>query len=374
MFAGDFAPVSRYTELIKIRGKEIFGDLIDDISSADLSFLNLETPICKNGSPIKKIGPSLHGFPESMQIVKETGFNIIGLANNHIMDYGLDGLKETLQACYANELFAIGAGENLEAAQGCFIIKKKGLKVAFIAIAEHEFNTADVDKPGAAPLDSIDNGKQIEIAKKKADLVFVTVHGGNEYFRFPRPGLRKICKYFIDKGADAVICHHPHVSGSYEIYNGKLIVYSLGNLIFDHPKPPEGWNDGYAVRLEYEAVSKKFNMYEFIPYNQSVKNGGIQKLKNHDKDIFISKLNSYNGNLIDEEKYKNEWNNFCNTEGKSSLLKLFLPFTFRGINKVNKWFNIERFILPKKTILLKNNLLRCESHRELLLNILERKC
>ena len=66
------------------------------------------------------------------------------------------------------------------------------MKVAFIAVAEREFSIAGVDKPGVAPLDPIDNTIQIERAKDEADLVFVSIHGGNEYFPLPRPGLRKL--------------------------------------------------------------------------------------------------------------------------------------------------------------------------------------
>ena len=195
---------------------------------------------------------------------------MVGLANNHILDFGEQGLKETLQVFKQAGILTCGAGSKLFEAQKPILIEKQGIKVAYIAIAEKEFSIARFDRAGAAPLETMDNTVQIENASSIADLVFVTVHGGNEYYSFPRLGLRKICRYFIDRGADGVICHHPHVPGAYEFYQGKPIVYNLGNLIFDHTKSPPCWNEGYALRVDYDIEKMHLMSYENIPYTQSV--------------------------------------------------------------------------------------------------------
>src|SRR5690606_6997335 len=121
-------------------------------------------------------------------------------------------------------------------------LEAKGVKVAIIALAAYEFNQSEGNSAGSAPIDLIDNHKQIAQAKAKADIVIVTIHGGNEYFPYPRPKLRKMCRHFIELGADAIICHHPHTAGAYETHNGKPIFYSIGNLIFDDANPRPGWN------------------------------------------------------------------------------------------------------------------------------------
>ena len=99
LFAGDFAPCRRYEALVLEKGRDIFGDLIDDVSNADLAFLNLESPLCSNGKAILKAGPNLKAHSDCIQAVVGAGFNVIGLANNHIMDFGEDGLNDTLKVC-----------------------------------------------------------------------------------------------------------------------------------------------------------------------------------------------------------------------------------------------------------------------------------
>jgi len=151
------------------------------------------------------------------------------------------------------------------------ILQSGNVKVAILAFAEREFSIAGTHSPGAAPLDVIENVRQIEEAKSLGHIVIITVHGGNEYFRYPRPGLRRVCRFYIDLGVHAVICHHPHVAGAFEIYKERPIFYSLGNLIFDHTKPPPGWNDGYAVKLTFAASNRRVQVIsqEIIPYEQS---------------------------------------------------------------------------------------------------------
>jgi poly-gamma-glutamate capsule biosynthesis protein CapA/YwtB (metallophosphatase superfamily) len=119
---------------------------------------------------------------------------MIGMANNHILDYGYEGVMERLASCQKNTLCHVGAGHNIEEAQMAFVIETKGVKVAIIAVAEREFCIAGEDTPGAAPLDAIDTTYQL--ARAQPDLVIVTIHGGNKYFPYPRPGLRIIMQVF----------------------------------------------------------------------------------------------------------------------------------------------------------------------------------
>jgi len=367
LFAGDFAPCRGFEGLTLNRGSEIFGDLQEDIFRADLSFLNLETPLCTSGVPIEKCGPNIRAHPDCIKAVADAGFDVIGLANNHIMDFGESGLKETMTACEDAGLSFCGAGTNLEEAQQIRIVEKKGVKIACIAVAEHEFSIAGHDNPGAALLDPIDNFLQIEQARKQADLVFVTIHGGNEYFPYPRPGLRKVCKFYLNRGADAVICHHAHVPGAYEIFDGKPIVYSLGNLLFDRDKPPKDWDKGYAIKLDYNVETKSLSSLEVIPYTQSVAQGGINKMQGKTKDDFLENLAAYRRTINDEKAYQNAWDDFCKKEKNIILLKQFLPFHFKGMRRISKMVKPELFLMPtKKNRRLKLNTIRCESHLELL--------
>ena len=372
-FSGDFAPCRRYESIVLSKGAEIFGDLQKNIADADISFLNLELPLSSKGKPIKKTGSNLKAHPDCIKAVKGAGFDIVGLANNHIMDFGNEGLEQTILSCKDSSINICGAGENLKEAQQITIVESCGLKIAYIAVAEHEFSIAGKDRAGAAPLDPVDNTLQIESVRNEADLIFVSIHGGNEYFPLPRPNLRKLSRYFINRGADGVICHHPHVPGSYEIYNNKPIVYSLGNLIFDRLNPPKDWNEGYAVNLEYSKESKNLMKFEVIPYTQSVEQGGVCKMSASDKLVFLKKIEGYNKILLNEDLYKESWNKFCQKEKNTILLKNYLPIHFRGMRRIGNIINPEFLLLPsQKNRLAKLNLIRCESHKELLENVLSK--
>jgi Putative enzyme of poly-gamma-glutamate biosynthesis (capsule formation) len=249
IFSGDFAPCRNFEPIFKNSNNNPLREALSYVLEADLSFVNLECPLTKNNTPINKSGPALKANPKCIEALKH--FSVVGLANNHILDYGKQGLRDTLLACENLGLPTVGSGMDLAQAQKPFIHEVKDTKIAIIAIAEHEFNQSENNGAGSAPIDLIDNYQQIKHAKAQADIVIVTLHGGNEYFPYPRPGLRKLCQHYIDLGVEAVICHHPHVPGAYEYYQGKPIVYSLGNFIFDHHKPPEGWNEGYMVNLNF---------------------------------------------------------------------------------------------------------------------------
>lgn len=370
LFAGDFAPCGGYEPLIIKNQSKIFGSLLIDISVADLSFLNLESPLCLSGKPIKKNGPNLRANPSCINAVSEAGFDVVGIANNHIMDYGSGGLDETINACKKVGLHTCGAAKNIHQAQSPLILERKGINIAIIAVAEREFSIAKNNKPGAAPLDLIDNLVALNKAKENANFIFVTIHGGNEYYPYPRPGLKKICRFFIDQGADGVICHHAHVPGAYEIYENKPIVYSLGNLIFDHHNSPKGWNQGYAIRLEYELNTKGLNTYEVIPYTQSVMQGGVVKMQGEAKKEFMVMLDRYKNTLLDEGRYENEWNVLCSEREKTILMKMFFPIQFRGLGRFSRYISMEKMFLKRKSLYEKFNYVSCESHREVLLSVL----
>jgi len=225
--------------------------------------LNLEFPLCNNDTPISKSGPAIKASPFTIKAVQSAGFDVVGLANNHIMDYGENGLQETLSVCREHNIKTCDAEINLKEAQQPRIIDNNGVSIAIIAIAGHEFNIATENTSRAAPLDLIDNIRQIDEEKSRADIVIVTIHGGNEYFPFPRPGLRKSYLFYVDKGADAIVCHHSHVPATYEIHNNRPIFYGLGNWIFDNKNLPPQWEYGYAVNLQFNSESSDFEQFHY---------------------------------------------------------------------------------------------------------------
>jgi poly-gamma-glutamate capsule biosynthesis protein CapA/YwtB (metallophosphatase superfamily) len=126
LFAGDFAPSGDFEAIVLRDRAKVFGDLLDDLASADLAFLNLETPLCDKGERIQKVGPHFRANPACLDAVAEGGFAIVGLANNHILDYGEEGLAQTLEACLQRGLQTCGAGENLGKARQPVVMEVGG--------------------------------------------------------------------------------------------------------------------------------------------------------------------------------------------------------------------------------------------------------
>jgi poly-gamma-glutamate synthesis protein (capsule biosynthesis protein) len=371
LFSGDFAPCRNFESVVLEKKAQVLGDALPLIEAADLSFTNLECPLTTHNHTINKSGPALKANPACVEALKP--FSVVCLANNHILDYGRQGLADTLAACNEAGLPTIGAGMDLKQAQQPFIQEVKGIKIAIIAIAEHEFNQSENAGAGSAPIDPIDNYQQIQLVKTKADIVIVTLHGGNEYFPYPRPGLRKLCQHYIDLGVEAVICHHPHVPGAYEYYQGKPIVYSLGNFIFDAINPPKDWELGYMAQLSFSSETKKFKSMELTPYKQSVELGGIQLLKNQEKNDFLAKIETYRQNMENHQAWLKAWDDFVAKQADSYILRQFFPMTFRGLGLLARNTPIAKLFFNKANSLPKLNMLRCQSHRELLTAVLETK-
>lgn len=375
LFCGDFAPCQRYEPVVLERGGEVFGDLRSEIAAVDLAFANVEAPLCIDAQPIVKFGASLKADPMCATALVEAGFAVAGLANNHILDFGPEGLKSTLEACERAGLMTCGAGLDASAAAKPLLVSRNGVRIALIAVAEKEFNAAGTHTPGAAILDPIDISRQIAAVRSEVDVLVVTIHGGNEYFPFPRPGLRRLCRYITEAGADAVVCHHTHVAGAYEIHEGKPIVYSVGNLLFDVSPTPEGWEEAYAAKLVFRKDgSNGFRCdLSLIPFTQRVSDGGVRLLVGREKEAFLERIEGYRRKLDNDHAWLSEWSAFCRRQRVNCIANQYMPFRFPGMGRLIRYFSLDRLFLPRWALNRRRNMLWCDSHRELLSEILEQK-
>ena len=208
-------------------------------TDASLLLFNLETPIIKEeASAIKKAGPHLFSKELVLPVVNTESPLVANLANNHIMDYGDEGLKNTLAECSKKNVFVIGAGENLEQARLPIIIEVNSKKIGIIGCCETQFGISTPWKSGVA---SIGPGiySAIRDLKDKVDVIIISIHGASEMSPWPSPGWQDLLRSFIDAGADMVHGHHSHVPQGYEEYNDGLIFYGLGNFVVD----PKIWKD-----------------------------------------------------------------------------------------------------------------------------------
>jgi poly-gamma-glutamate synthesis protein (capsule biosynthesis protein) len=219
-----------------------FERVADVLRAADVAFVNLESPLTDGGQPADK-DFIFRGPPEAAGGLAGAGVDIVSLANNHVFDYGFTGLQDTWAALNAAGVAHAGSGENIVTAQRPVVIERNGLKLAFLAFVstppdsgsgfDVSATAASVDRPGVAWLTPETVAEDVAAAKAQADLVVVSLHTGAEYQEPPTELQTEAAHAAIDAGAALVLGSHPHVLQGIETYKGGLIVYSLGNLVFD---------------------------------------------------------------------------------------------------------------------------------------------
>ena len=256
---GDICPSWGYRELFdRYAAEQIIGDVASELRSADLTVANLEAPATDRLVKSTKSGVCLRCKPDDVAIIKELGIRVLSLANNHILDYGEEGLLDTLRITEKAGIPVFGAGKTAQDAAKPFFAQIADRTIGFLSFAEEEFNIAYQNAPGANLFDPYCSLEQIRGAKAQCDYLVVLYHGGIEHYEYPSPFLQKKCRAMVRAGADLVLCQHSHCIGTEERYKGATILYGQGNAIFGRGKT-EDWNTGLLVTVditeEKEAVS-----------------------------------------------------------------------------------------------------------------------
>ncbi|MDZ4204288.1 MAG: CapA family protein, partial [Bacteroidales bacterium] len=319
---------------------------------------------------IPKVGPNLKANPEMVELIKLAGFDVVCLANNHVLDHGEQGLCETLEICKNNNIDTVGAGLTLQEARKALYQNIKGQTVAIINFAENEFCNATLHRGGANPMDLVDNVHQIQEAREKADIVVAVVHGGHEFFSYPSPRMIKEYRFYIEQGADAVVAHHPHCIGPYEFHQGKPIVYSLGNFLFPSTTSFKGWFEGFCIFLNFEQDAQP--TLEILPYRQC-ENGklGLRSLDQEEKQQFERKMANLCSILKYPDALSEKWDNYIATQELSCLGHLAMLGRWpMALLRRQPW--LSRFLNQKRLRILLN-IIQCEAHRDVSAAVLKRK-
>jgi len=193
----------------------------------NLVLANLEGPVCRDRlPPIEKVGSHLHSSPFELK-----GHWAFSLANNHLMDYQVEGMRETVMFLRKHGFPFGGAGDNESEARKTLWLSEGGKRIAVICCCEHQFGVSGPDTCGVAAqglwvLDSIRSARN-----ERADVVIVSSHAGSESTKLVSPRLQELYHEWIDAGADVIHGHHAHVPQGWETYKGKPIFYGLGNFI-----------------------------------------------------------------------------------------------------------------------------------------------
>jgi poly-gamma-glutamate synthesis protein (capsule biosynthesis protein) len=223
------------------KGDNIFESVRPLLQSADLAVGNLECAIGEGGKKAVK-GYAFLAPPLSASELRNAGFDLLSLANNHSLDYGPDVFRQSLELLKDNEVQVVGAGENASQARAAVVYEIRGLRVAFLSYADVPVErggfdtrswTAGDSTPGIAWANDDEIVSNLQALKTKADFIVVLFHFGTEGSGTPNPRQVELSHLAVENGADLVVGSHPHLLQKEETYQGRLIFYSMGNFVFD---------------------------------------------------------------------------------------------------------------------------------------------
>ena len=363
---GDICPDNDYRNLFDTKEYGAFSpEVARTLQDAELAIGNLECPATGNMAPIRKCGPSLRACPEDISVLKKAGLNLLSLANNHILDYGMQGLEDTLTACRKEQIMTVGAEMTEEKAARPCIADVAGKKIGVLSFAEAEFNLADGMMPGANHFDPYLSIEQVRMLKKDCDYVIVLYHGGIEYYKNPSPLLQKKCRSLAGAGADLVLCQHSHCIGTMENYEHSTIVYGQGNTVFGYRDGNPSWNEGLMVTVDL----MDHNKVELKLLHAA--EAEIIYASEEENQKRLDEIHKDSENICDKAWIKNQWSIFAGQKAA-----MYLPMLFgrnRVFNKLNRIFHnrLVNLCYSRKKKMITMNLIRCEAHHEVLQTILE---
>ena len=226
---------------------------------------NIESALLDNPEEFEKSDKEIHLYAETKvaNLLKNNGFTMANLSNNHLGDFGRQGVISTINAVKSAGLNYVGAGENIDDAATYNIQEINGIKVATIGISDIVPKDFSANRTEAGILSTMypSYNRLVYEASQEADLVVVNLHWGVEYGVDETEEQEKIAKALIDAGADVIIGSHPHVLQPIQTYKDGIIFYSMGNFVFD-----QGWSRTKdSMVLNYYINEKGEGTFEVVP-------------------------------------------------------------------------------------------------------------
>lgn len=278
--------------------------MLKTMRETDFMVVNSEFTVSNRGTALSGKMYTFRAKPERLKIYDEMGVDMVTLANNHVYDYGKDAFLDMLEAFEEYKIPHIGAGRNLKEASEAYITEINGYKFAFISASRAEKN---IYTPGATestpgifwcydPTNVINKIKELR-ADESIDFIIPIVHFGRENSHELETVQVESAKKYIDAGADLIVGHHAHVLQGVEFYNGKPIIYNLGNFLFN----PETID---TALFQIKLSSKGEMEYYLLPALQ--KDSPTELLEGSEKQRVIDELNSWSINAVITEDGKIE--------------------------------------------------------------------
>jgi poly-gamma-glutamate capsule biosynthesis protein CapA/YwtB (metallophosphatase superfamily) len=285
LFTGDIMPWDRMAGLLQQHGVSYpYANVLPLLQTADLTIGNLEGPVAVKARR-KDYDYSYKVPPQTLPGLRDAGFDFMNLANNHSLDCGQEGLRETIAELRAAGIRHFGAGESAQAAAQPALFDLAGTRIALLgAICPETYfdDWEDAQQPGdyerlmMIMRERLGAGEErpgmiiatpwtvrqlVQRAARQADLVILNLHFGVRYQRAVTPRQRLLARCAVDAGADLVVGHHAHIWQPVELYRGVPIVYGLGNFAFGSGNSQAV--EGMLLRVVLEKGA--FSRLDFFP-------------------------------------------------------------------------------------------------------------
>ncbi len=281
------------------RGQGVNGILSERVLAqmrgSDLMVANSEFTVSERGTPIPGKAFTFRANPSRLSIYDDMGVDLVTLANNHVYDFGAEAFGDMLDAFDAKGLPYIGAGRNLNDAKKAFYYSApSGQTIAFVNASRAE--KWGIDTPGATAdsggillcYDTTEFVDAIRTAKQNADIVVAIVHWGTETSHVLEHVQIDTAKEYIDAGADMIVGGHAHTLQGIDFYNGKPIIYNLGDFIFND-------QDEMTAMFQFELTSKGAFKYYFLVGRQV--NEYTDFLDGEERTALVQQVESWSPNI-----------------------------------------------------------------------------
>ena len=278
------------SSVIKRKGPDYLFDGVRSLfNEGDIIFGNLECSIMDRASANAEEPKFFCANPIVIEGLKNASFNVLSVANNHIMENKDSLFWNTVQILKNNNIRPVGIADEI------VIFSVKGYKISFLAYSfiEDNFQNSCYNKIQSEEVIIHD----IQKIRSDVDLIIISLHWGCEYVPYPSPDQVQIGRKLIDAGADIIIGGHPHVTQSYEIYKNKPIFYSLGNFIFDHTYIPTTRESFIAeITLDYTMNITNVNIIPVVANDRSYQPQIPNSLQN---EAYINYVNAIRSTIED---------------------------------------------------------------------------
>lgn len=250
------------------------------LNDCQILIANFEFPFTEDRHPgLMESRPELCNLPEYREVLAGVRWTVFSTANNHCLDWGLEGIRTTREILSKHARAVVGSGADLADAGRPEFVEHSDVKFGFLSYGKRGRFSAKRNAPGANPLDMRTACADVRrILSLGADIVVVSLHWGVEFSSYPHPDDVSLARRLIDEGAALIIGHHPHTLQGVERHHHGLIAYSLGNFIadmkLDRPPAQDAWVKGHwGGILQVDFERREIVAHRFIP---TVINGNME--------------------------------------------------------------------------------------------------